>query len=260
MNDVYKLHQGSSPLLVSVPHTGTQIPADLQVLFTPEALQVTDTDWHLDVLYDFVKEQGASLLIPQYSRYVVDLNRPPEDTAMYPGANNTGLCPITDFEGTLIYQRECEPDAAQILQRRLQYWLPYHTALEAELDRIKSVHGFAILLDGHSIKSELPWLFDGNLPDLNIGTANGSSCSQALRDSVGQLLAHQNRFSYVMDGRFKGGYITRRYGQPSKQIHAVQLEMCWHTYMPEMPPYEIDPQRQPKITAFLKQLTQLLAT
>lgn len=259
MNDIYKLNTGSSPLLISVPHAGTQIPEALQNLFTPKALQVADTDWYLDTLYDFAIAQGASLIAPQFSRYVIDLNRPPEDAPMYPGVNNTGLCPFTDFEGASIYKEGSAPDAHQIATRRMMFWQPYHAAIEAELARIKSVHGFAVLLDGHSIKSHLPWLFEGQLPDLNIGTANGSSCSKALREAIGRLLESQQDYSHVIDGRFKGGYITRNYGQPDKQIHAIQLEMCWSTYMTEQSPYVIDPQRQLKITALLQQLTQLLA-
>ena len=259
MNTVFDLHQGTSPLLVSVPHAGTQIPMHLQALYTPKALQVDDTDWLLDQLYGFVKAQGAGLIAPQYSRYVIDLNRPPQDAPMYPGVNNTGLCPLTDFEGVSIYQPNCAPDALQIRERITAYWKPYHDALANELARLKALHGFAVLLDGHSIKSHLPWLFDGKLPDLNIGTASGTSCAPALRDAIGQLLMGQTTFSHALDGRFKGGYITRQYGRPSEGIHAVQLEKCWSTYMQETAPYSLDPARRPAIAAFLASLTQLLA-
>lgn len=259
MSDIYTLSQGNSPLLVSLPHAGTKIPSDLQARFTMKALLVEDTDWYLDILYDYVIADGASLIVPEFSRYVIDLNRPPENTAMYPGVNNTGLCPLTDFEGVFIYQTGCSPDAAEIEQRRQRYWLPYHSALAAELARIKAIHGFAVLLDGHSIKSSLPWLFEGKLPDLNIGTANGSSCAIELRNAISELLNMQTDFSSVIDGRFKGGYITRHFGNPSQNIHAVQLEMCWSTYMRELTPFAIDPSRQPKISAFLQQLTHLLS-
>ena len=241
MKPIFNLHQGTSPLLVSVPHAGKHIPSDMRSLFTSKALEVHDTDWHLDVLYDYVKSQGAGFLVPEHSRYVIDLNRPPDGAAMYPGANNTGLCPVTDFYGESIYQPGCAPDAQQIDQRVTQYWRPYHAALASELARIKALHGYAVLFDGHSIKSQVPWLFEGQLPDLNIGTANGTSCAANLRDAVAQLLVGQSAFSHVMDGRFKGGYITRQYGRPAQGIHAVQLEMCWSTYMQEAAPYVLDP-------------------
>jgi N-formylglutamate deformylase len=259
MNPVFSLHQGSSPLLVSLPHAGTKIPTEMQHLYTSKALLVEDTDWHLDQLYNFVTEQGISLITPKFSRYVIDLNRPPEDTAMYAGVNNTGLCPLTDFEGVSIYKDGGQPNAQDILQRKQQYWQPYHAALANELARLKSMHGFAVLLDGHSIKSQLPWLFDGKLPDLNVGTVNGSSCSGEIGTAVAQLLDQERDFSNVMNGRFKGGYITRHYGQPSQNIHAVQLEMCWSTYMQEQAPYVIDESRRPKITAFLQKFTLLLS-
>jgi N-formylglutamate deformylase len=178
---------------------------------------------------------------------------------MYPGANNTGLCPMTDFDGISIYQPGCAPDALQINQRIAQYWQPYHDAITSELARIKALHGYAVLFDAHSIKSQLPWLFEGKLPDLNIGTANGASCAANLREAVQNLMARQDEFTSVMDGRFKGGYITRQYGQPAQGVHAVQLEMCWSTYMDEDPPYELDAQRQARISPLLQTLTSLLA-
>jgi N-formylglutamate deformylase len=259
MNTVFQLHQGTSPLLVSVPHAGTRIPAHLRALYTPKALDVDDTDWLLDQLYGFVKAQGAGLIVPQFSRYVIDLNRPPQDAPMYPGVNNTGLCPVTDFEGVSLYQPNCEPTSLQIKERIAAYWQPYHSALATELARLKAMHGFAVLLDGHSIRSHVPWLFEGKLPDLNIGTASGASCAAAMRDALGQMLSMQTDFSYALDGRFKGGYITRHYGQPNEGIHAVQLEKCWSTYMHEFAPYAIDEQRRPKIKAFLNNLTALLS-
>jgi N-formylglutamate deformylase len=259
MISIFNLHQGTSPLLVSVPHTGTYIPPELRSLFTAKALEVEDTDWHLDVLYDYVKTQNASLLVPQHSRYMIDLNRPPNGAAMYPEANNTGLCPVTDFYGDSIYLPGCAPDAQQMAQRTAQYWQPYHAALASELARIKALHGYAVLLDGHSIKSQVPWLFEGRLPDLNIGTANGASCAANLREAVAQLLAGQSEFSHVMDGRFTGGYITRHYGRPGEGVHAVQLEMCWSTYMQESPPYVLDAQRHARVHQLLQALTTLLA-
>jgi N-formylglutamate deformylase len=254
----YTLHVGTTPLLVSLPHVGTRIPAELQSCYTERALQVEDTDWHLDQLYGFVKDMGASLIVPRYSRYVIDLNRPPENTPMYAGSNNTELCPTRCFTGDGIYREGQAPDATEITRRVDRYWRPYHQALEAELTRLRTAHGHAILFDGHSIKSELPWLFEGRLPDLNLGTSNGSSAAPGLREVLSKVLQQQSAFMQVVDGRFKGGHITRHYGQPAQGWHAVQLEMCWSTYMAETAPYVIDPARAASIAPVLRALVQTL--
>lgn len=233
MDDVYTLHRGHRPLLVSVPHVGTQIPDDLAPRLVPRALAVENTDWHLDTIYAFARDMGASLLVPKYSRFVVDLNRPPENTPMYPGANNTELCPTRFFTGDPLYQEGQAPGEDEIRQRVDRYWQPYHQALSAELRRLRSAHGHALLWDGHSIESRLPWLFEGRLPDLNLGTASGASCAPSLRRALMDALDAQGHFTHVTDGRFRGGYITRRYGRPAERIHAAQMEMCFSTYMTE---------------------------
>lgn len=255
---IFDLHQGSGPLLVSLPHVGRHIPAALQPLYTDRALQVEDTDWHLEEVYAFVRGLGASLIVPRHSRFVIDLNRPPENTPMYAGANNTELCPTRFFTGDPIYLDGCAPTPAQIDQRRTTYWQPYHDALRGELARLKAAHGHAVLFDGHSIKSELPWLFDGRLPDLNLGTAEGRSCAPSMRAALAEVLAKQTTFSQVVDGRFKGGHITRHYGQPGQGVHAVQLEMCWSTYMAETPPFRVDPVRTARLEPVLRALLQTL--
>ncbi len=223
------------------------------------ALAVEDTDWHLDRLYDFVRDLGASLLVPRYSRYVIDLNRPPDNTPMYPGANNTELCPTRFFTGDALYREGRAPDDAEIARRRERYWRPYHAELAAELARLKAEHGHAVLFDAHSIKSELPWLFEGVLPDLNVGTAGGASCAAALRSAVARTLAAQTSFSFVVDGRFKGGYITRRYGRPHDGVHAVQLEMCWHCYLDAAAPWDWDEAQAARVQPVLRALVETLA-
>lgn len=234
MNDAtYTLHRGTRPLLVSVPHAGTAIGPDVAPALVPRALAVEDADWHLDRLYDFAVDLGASLIVPRHARYVVDLNRPPENTPMYPGRNNTELVPTRFFTGEPLYREGMAPDEAEIQRRVQHYWRPYHAALHAELQRLKATHGHAVLFDGHSIQAELPWLFDGRLPDLNLGTVEGTSCAPGLRAALVQALAAQHRFTHVTDGRFKGGHITRFYGRPADGVHAVQMEMCWHCYMDE---------------------------
>ena len=255
---LFTLQRGSGPLLVSLPHVGRAIPADLRERQVERASAVEDTDWHLDELYAFAREMGASVLVPRLSRFVVDLNRPPEDAPMYPGVNNTGLVPTRFFTGDALYRAGHEPDAAEIDARRERCWRPYHAALQAELERLRAAHGHVVLFDGHSIKSELPWLFDGRLPDLNLGTADGASCAPALRAALAQVLAAQTQFSHVVDGRFKGGYITRRYGRPVDGVHAVQLEMCWRCYMAETPPFVLDAQRVASIKPVLRALLQTM--
>jgi N-formylglutamate deformylase len=252
---VFTLQQGRTPLLVSLPHCGTAIPPDL-----PARLALEDTDWHLARLYRFVRELGAGLLVPAWSRYLIDLNRPPDNAPMYTGTNTTGLCPERFFSGEDLYRPGCAPDAAEIDRRRLAFWQPYHDALSAELVRLREAHGYALLLDGHSIKSELPWLFKGRLPDLNLGTVEGRSCAPTLRDALARCLAGLRGYSHVVDGRFKGGYIVRRYGRPHEGVHAVQLEMCWSCYMDEAPPYAIDPARAERLAPVLRSLVgQMLA-
>jgi N-formylglutamate deformylase len=239
-SDVVTLTCGSVPLLVSMPHIGTHIPQALQAQYVPQALAVEDTDWHLQRLYHFVGEMGASVLVPQTSRYVIDLNRPPDDAPMYPGASNTELCPTRFFTGEPLYLPGCAPDATERARRRDVYWQPYHAALVGELARLKALHGYALLWDAHSIRSQIPWLFEGRLPDLSIGTASGASANARITDAVMQACAEYPQVSSVANGRFKGGYITRHYGQPGNRVHAVQLEMCQSLYMQEVAPYTYD--------------------
>lgn len=255
---VYNLHPGRLPLLVSLPHVGTWIPPDQAHRYVERAFGFEDTDWHLERLYGFVRDLGASLLVPRASRYVIDLNRPPENTPMYPGANNTELCPSRFFTGEPLYRPGLAPDAAEIARRLQAYWQPYHGALRAELQRLRAEYGHVMLLDGHSIKSELPWLFEGRLWDLNLGTADGQSCAPTLRAALADLLAGQGRYTQVVDGRFKGGYITRHYGRPAEAVHAVQLEMCWSCYMQEAAPFAWDDARAAEVQPLLQALVQAL--
>jgi N-formylglutamate deformylase len=258
MNDIYTLHHGTTPLLVSLPHAGTRIPGDIAGRLVRRALQAEDTDWFLDRLYAFAVDLGASLIVPTHSRYVVDLNRPSDNRPMYAGANNTELCPTRFFTGEPLYRDDMAPTDSEVQQRVATYWQPYHDALRDELARLKAAHGHAILFDGHSIKSELPWLFDGKLPDLNLGTASGTACAPSLREALAALLQAQGDFTVAIDGRFKGGHITRHYGRPATGVHAVQLEKCWSTYMHEAPPFEWNAAHSVRLQPLLRQMLQTM--
>ena len=258
MNDIFSLHRGHAPLLISFPHVGTLIPAEQQARYTERALRVEDTDWFLDRLYAFAAELGATLIVPRHSRYLIDLNRDSDNRPMYPGQNNTELCPTRHFTGEAIYRDGQAPDEAEVRRRVAVYWQPYHDALGAELARIKAQHGHAVLFDAHSIKSELPWLFDGTLPHMNIGTVQGASCDAALGRAVARVFEARADYSHVVNGRFKGGHITRHFGQPAQHIHAVQLEMCWRAYMDEAPPYVWHDARAAAVTPLLRQLVLTL--
>lgn len=250
----HRLSQGSLPLLVSIPHMGTAIPAELAEAYEPRALALEDTDWHLDRLYDFAAGMGASVLQAGVSRYVIDLNRPPDDAPMYPGAANTELCPTRFFSGDPLYREGRVPDEAERARRREQYWQPYHEALAGELRRLREQHGQVLLWDAHSIRSHIPWLFEGVLPDLNIGTAAGASAHPAVARAVADAAQAHGGFSHVVDGRFKGGYITRHYGNPAGGVHAVQLEMCQKLYMQELPPFGWDEAAAQRVQPLLQRM------
>ena len=252
----FVFHQGTQPLLISMPHAGTYVPPTLAARFTEEARQVPDTDWHMERLYAFAKDMGASILAATHSRYVVDLNRPPDGASLYPGQSVTGLCPVDTFDDTPIYTRGDVPDGAEIAARRDAVWAPYHAQLRAELDRIRAQHGVAVLWDAHSIRSVLPRFFEGKLPDLNLGTADGASCSPALAQELLAIARSAPGYTGVLNGRFKGGHITRHYGQPERNIHAVQLEMTQCSYMQEALPFSYLPEVaagvQPHLERMLK--------
>ncbi|MGY4515490.1 N-formylglutamate deformylase [Lysobacter sp. HA18] len=233
--DTFTVYRGRAPLLVSLPHDGSAIPPELAARMTEEARRAPDTDWHVSRLYAFARDElGASVLVPRYSRYVVDLNRPPDDTSLYPGQNTTGLCPTRRFTGDDVYLDGTQPDEAEVRSRVETYWRPYHDALQSELARLRGAHGRVVLWEGHSIRGDkLPFLFEGRLPDLNLGTSGGASCAPELQSSLEDVLTTQPVFDWVANGRFRGGYITRHYGRPANGIDAVQLETSQRTYMDE---------------------------
>ena len=236
--DTFEFTEGSTPLLVSMPHDGIAVPLDLAECMTAHARTTPDTDWHMARLYDFAGGLGASVIRPFYSRYVIDLNRPPDGEPLYPGADNTELCPTRCFDDTPIYKEGEEPGDAEIAARRRRYWQPYHDQIASSLAALKARHGIALLYDAHSIRSEVPRFFEGKLPDLNLGTADGTSCKRSLQAALTTVLESASEFTHVVNGRFTGGYITRAYGDPGNGIHAVQLEQAQSSYMNEDSRYD----------------------
>ena len=228
--DCFTFREGDSPLLVSVPHDGRLLPDDIAAVMTDTGRDLPDTDWHVARLYDFVIELGASIILANYSRYVVDLNRPADDAALYEGQISTGLCPRQTFDGRDLYTHDVEIDVDDRLN---QYWHPYHDRIRATLDMLREQHGYALLWDAHSITSRVPTLFDGELPVLNVGTFDGASCADDKSSAVMQV-ANDSQYGAVLNGRFKGGFTTRHYGNPAAGIHAVQLELAQRAYMDEV--------------------------
>lgn len=257
--DVYSLTRGESPLVVSMPHSGTElayemIHDDWGKVITDEAYGIPDTDWHIPQLYDFIEPMGASVIRASYSRYVVDLNRDPSGQSLYPGQATTGLVPTTLFDGSPIYCDGMEPDGAEIETRRQEYFEPYHNALAELLADARSRHGYAVLWDAHSIASVVPRLFDGRLPDLNLGTNTGQSCAPEIQNAAEAAMAATSAYETISNGRFKGGWITRHYGQPKHNVHALQMEIAQIAYMTEGAPYTFDVDKAERLRPVLKSI------
>jgi N-formylglutamate deformylase len=257
MTAIFRLRRGTVPLLVSMPHVGTHLPDDIAARMTPIAHTVPDTDWHLERLYDFLDTLGASVLVATHSRYVVDLNRPEDDANLYPGQDTTGLIPVDTFAREPLYAGT-PPDEAERAARVAAYWHPYHAALQAELRALRARHGVAVLWDAHSIKSEVPRFFDGRLTDINLGTAGGASCDARIERALADVAAQAGDYTHVLNGRFKGGYITRHYGRPAQRQHAVQLEMCFACYMAECAPFAYEASRAARVRPVLEDLVSTM--
>ena len=253
----FRFRQGTRPLLISMPHVGTHVPPALAARLTDEAQRVPDTDWHLERLYDFADALGASVLVATHSRFVIDLNRPPDGSSLYPGQSVTGLCPVDLFDDQPLYRDPVDvPGDAEIAERREAIWQPYHAQLAQELARMKAEYGVAALWDAHSIRSVLPRFFEGRLTDLNLGTANGASCSPVLAKqllTIGQAAAG---YTAVLNGRFTGGYITRQHGNPTHGIHAVQLEMTQCSYMQESWPFDYLPSVAVGVQSYVRRMLE----
>ncbi|BBC73393.1 N-formylglutamate deformylase [Altererythrobacter sp. B11] len=239
MTDWLTIHSGDAPLVVTIPHAGTDIPEAIVGRFVSPWHARKDADWHVDALYAFARELGATTIATSISRSVIDTNRDPSGASLYPGQATTGLCPITDFDGHALYRQGCEPDDEEIAQRRSHYFDPYHAAIERELARLRAQHERVVLYDAHSIRSHVPRLFEGTLPLFNIGTNSGLSCAPSLAEAVTAPCAASGQ-PWVLDGRFRGGWTTRHYGCPAEGLHAVQMELAMRGYLDEPDVFEID--------------------
>jgi formiminoglutamase len=250
------VERGDGPVVLGLPHVGTYVPPEIAARLNARGQTLADTDWHVDRLYDGLLP-GATTVRATCHRYVIDANRPPEGSSLYPGQNTTGLVPLTDFDGAPIW--DTPPDAAGIEARRMAYHAPYHAALTAELERVRARHGVAILYDCHSIRSKIPFLFKGTLPDFNMGTAEGTTCDARIAQAVLERCAATGRPT-VRDGRFKGGWCTRHYGRPEENIHAIQMELAQSTHLAsESPPFAYDPARAEAIRPVLAEILHDLA-
>ena len=249
--------QGDSPVVLGMPHTGTYMPDEVAAQLNENGRQLADTDWHIDRLYEGLLA-GATTVIANFHRYVIDANRDPEGESLYPGQNTTTLVPLTDFDGRDIW--DVPPTQSDIEFRSHTFHAPYHAALEAELNRIKAIHGFAILYDCHSIRSDIPFLFDGTLPVLNIGTNLGATCDPGIAQAVADI-ATGSSHDTVVNARFKGGWTTRRYGQPQDGFHAIQMEIAQRAYLEhEAPPWTYAPQRAENLRGTLRTILTSLNT
>lgn len=254
---VIEIIHGTSPLVLGLPHTGTFIPDNCALRLNDAGRAMADTDWNIDRLYAGLVGNITTVRTPVH-RYVIDVNRDPSGQSLYPGQNTTDLCPLTDFDGNSIYLSGAAPDAAEIERRRSAYHAPYHAALQGELDRIHAQHGYAILYDCHSIRAEIPFLFDGTLHDFNIGTNLGTTCAPQIEAAVTGLCMAATGFTTAVNGRFKGGWTTRHYGRPSGGVHAIQMELAQCSYMHEAPPWRYDAQRADRLRTHLKPILTTL--
>ncbi|WP_207481657.1 N-formylglutamate deformylase [Arenibaculum pallidiluteum] len=226
--------RGDAPLLLSLPHTGTEIPPEIEARLVSPELGRKDTDWWIDRLYAFARGLGATVVHTAVSRTVIDVNRDPSGASLYPGQATTGLCPVETFDGEPLYRPGQAPDEDEVAERRARWFQPYHAALAEELARLRARHARVVIYDAHSIRSVIPRLFEGELPHFNIGTNGGASCDPELAGLVEAACAG-TAFSRVVNGRFKGGWITRHYGRPDDGVHAVQMELACRGYMDETP-------------------------
>ena len=249
---VFEVKQGSSPVILGFPHTGTDVPADIHARLNDNGRILADTDWHIHDLYDGLLD-NVTTVRATFHRYVIDANRDPAGVSLYPGQNTTGLVPETDFDGVAIWKDGEGPTEADIAARTRDFHAPYHAALAAEIERVKAIHGVAVLYDCHSIRSHIPFLFEGKLPDFNIGTDNGKTCAAAIEQATVSATGAAEGYTSILNGRFKGGWTTRHYGRPETGVHAIQMELAQSTHLAtETPPFAYDTAKADRLRLHLK--------
>lgn len=251
---VFELHQGTSPVILAFPHTGTDVPADIWERLDDNGRILADTDWHIERLYDGLLPD-ATTVRATFHRYVIDANRDPAGVSLYPGQNTTGLVPETDFDGKPIWKEGQSPSEADIASRLARFHAPYHAALAAEIARVKAIHGVAILYDCHSIRSLIPFLFEGRLPDFNVGTDMGRTCAKAIETATFEACSKAESYTSILNGRFKGGWTTRHYGRPDTGVHAIQMELSQASHLgTEAPPFALDEAKAARLRVHLKDI------
>lgn len=252
------VQRGTSPLILAFPHTGTEVPADVFDRLNERGRLLTDTDWHVDRLYEGLLP-GATTVRATVHRFVIDANRDPAGGSLYSGQNTTGLVPLTDFDGNPIWRPGAEPDAAEIARRTAMFHAPYHAALRAEIERVRAAHGIAVVYDCHSIRSVIPFLFEGRLPDFNIGTDGGRTCDPAIEAAALTIAGAADGFTTVLNGRFRGGWTTRHNGQPETGVHAIQMELAQATHLAsEEPPFAYDADKADRLRPHLRAILEAI--
>ncbi|MBN8999286.1 MAG: N-formylglutamate deformylase [Rhizobiales bacterium] len=252
MTEIVEIDRGTSPVILAFPHSGTAVPPGIWDGLNDNGRILSDTDWHLPRLYDGLLP-GATCVRGRHHRYVIDLNRDPAGASLYPGQNTTALVPLTDFDGVPIWSPGSEPDEAEIVRRREAFHAPYHAALAAEIERIRDLHGLAVVYDCHSIRSRIPFLFEGTLPDLNIGTDFGRTCAPPIETAALDAAGTAAGFTHVLNGRFRGGWTTRHYGRPEANVHAIQMELAQSTHLAtETTPFAYDAEKADRLRAVLR--------
>ncbi len=255
--NAFVVREGTSPIVLGMPHVGMDVPEALAPRFNAKGRAIADTDWWIDQLYDGLLAD-TTVVRATFSRYVIDANRDPSGASLYPGQNTTGVCPTTTFDGDTIYEAGQEPDDDEIAERAATFHAPYHAALSEQIARVQAKHGVCVLYDCHSIRSTIPYLFEGRLPVFNIGTNGGETCDTRIESAVKSVCEKADGFDHAVNGRFKGGWTTRRYGQPNKGVHAVQMELAQRVYMDEAPPWTYRPERAAAVRAHLKEILSRL--
>ncbi len=258
MSEVVTVTRGDGPIVLGMPHTGTFLPDAILQRLNSEGQLLRDTDWHVDTLYRDIIPDVTTVRMNVH-RYAIDANRDPTGQSLYPGAATTDLVPTTNFDGAPIWTPGAEPTDADTAERLSLYHAPYHAALAAELERARTRHGVAILWDCHSIRSVIPWLFDGTLPDFNSGTNGGATCDARIEAAVVEGAKASGRTN-VLNGRFKGGWTTRHYGRPDRGLHAIQMELAQSSHLAtEAPPFALDPDKAARLRPILAQMLTRLA-